>query len=249
MLGSMAIAINSLTGPAMLNLPATFVRSGIIPTTTTLIFVCLLSSRCSLHMANTISKVPNNITFVQEVEYSDVFRHFLGNQWYIMTQMIFLCCITCLNISSIVDTSQVVDTFIGNWIPGGTIAIQIQLFSSNNNTTAQEDEAEYIVSTFFWNMVQLTRWDRSECTTEEVDQGVCLPFSKCDDGAILLTLGTFITTALFLPLALLDLKENAHWQVVGLLVLLIVSFQFIIQFATTGLTPSNLTWWGDDWND
>lgn len=34
-----------------------------------------------------------------------------------------------------------------------------------------------------------------------------------------------------------------------LLVLFIVSLQFIIQFVTTGLQPSNLTWWGDDWND
>ena len=245
----MAIAINSLTGPAMLNLPATFVRSGIIPTTTTLIFVCVLSSRCSLHMANTISKVPNNIDFQQEVEYSDAFRHFLGSRWYIMTQIIFLCCITCLNISSIVDTSQVVDTFVGNWIPGGTIALQ--LFSNTTTDTQQQEqqqrrEAEYIESTF-WNVVQFVRWDRSECSTDEVDQGVCLPFAGCD--GILLTFGTFITTVLFLPLALLDLKENAWWQVAGLLILLIVSLQFIVQFAMTGLKPSNLTWWGDDWND
>jgi Tryptophan/tyrosine permease family len=245
MLGSMAIAINSLTGPAMLNLPATYVRSGIIPTTTTLIFVCLLSSRCSLHMANTISKVPNNIEFQQEVEYSDVFRHFLGSQWYITTQIIFLCCITCLNISSIVDTSQVVDTFIGNWIPGGTVALQ--LFSHSTQQQYEPDAAEFIEKTFFWHIVQFARWDRSECTTDEVEQGLCLPFAGCD--GILLTLGTLITTLLFLPLALLDLKENAWWQVAGLLILLIVSLQFLVQFAMTGLKPSNLTWWGDDWND
>lgn len=36
-LGSMAIAVNSLTGPAMLNIPDTYQRAGVIPTTVTVI--------------------------------------------------------------------------------------------------------------------------------------------------------------------------------------------------------------------
>jgi hypothetical protein len=69
-LGSMSIAVNSPTGPAVFNLPATFSKSGIIPTIATMVFVCILSATiatlvfvcillalCCLHMANTISKV------------------------------------------------------------------------------------------------------------------------------------------------------------------------------------------------
>ena len=67
MLGSVSIAANSLTGPAMLNLPATFQRSGLIPTTLAVIFVCILAALCSLHMANTISKVRGNKHFAKEV--------------------------------------------------------------------------------------------------------------------------------------------------------------------------------------
>ncbi len=67
MLGSMSIAVNSLTGPAMLNLPDTFQRSGLIPTSLTVIFVCILSAMCCLHMANTISKVRGNFDFKLEV--------------------------------------------------------------------------------------------------------------------------------------------------------------------------------------
>jgi hypothetical protein len=66
-LGSISIAVNSLTGPAMLNLPATFQKSGLIPTLATLVFVCVLSALCSLHMANTISKVPGNEKFERHV--------------------------------------------------------------------------------------------------------------------------------------------------------------------------------------
>ena len=80
-LGSMAIASNSLTGPAMLNLPATFQRAGLIPTTCTVIFVGILSALCSLHLANTISKAPGNGNFQKEV--STIFcrrksRHFIA---------------------------------------------------------------------------------------------------------------------------------------------------------------------------
>ena len=92
MLGSIAITVNSLTGPAMLDLPATFQRSGLIPTIACLLFVCALSAMCSLHIANTISKVPGNLRFTEEVEYSDVFRNFGGNRWFIFTHIVFFVC-------------------------------------------------------------------------------------------------------------------------------------------------------------
>ena len=56
LLGSLAIAVNSLAGPAILQLPFQYQQSGIIPTSLCLMFVAVLSAFCSLHMANTISK-------------------------------------------------------------------------------------------------------------------------------------------------------------------------------------------------
>ena len=67
MIGSISIAVNSLTGPAMLNLPSVFQTSGLIPTIFTIAFLCVLSTLCSLHMADTISKIPRNAHFHQEV--------------------------------------------------------------------------------------------------------------------------------------------------------------------------------------
>jgi hypothetical protein len=66
-LGSWAIAANSLTGPAMLCLPDTYQRAGLIPTTVVIMFVCILSALCCLHMSNTISKVPGNRNFTKDV--------------------------------------------------------------------------------------------------------------------------------------------------------------------------------------
>ena len=225
MLGSISIAVNSLTGPAMLNLPATFAKSGIIPTIGTLISVCVLSALCSLHMSNVISKVPGNGNFKREIEFSEAFRAFWGTQWFYITEVIFFCCIICLNISSIVDTSQVVDTFLGHWWPfGGTAALQI-----------------------FSDSVNVVQWDYSRCTQEDLEQGFCLPFRDTD--GILVTAGNVIVTVIFLPLALMDLKENATWQIIGFLILLITSTQFVIQFSMSNPDWSNVSLWGHDWDD
>lgn len=231
MLGSMAIAVNSLTGPAMLNLPATFAKSGILPTLFTLLFVCLLTCLCCLHLSNTISKVPNNLQFKQEVEFSQAFEHFWGRQWFLVTQVLFFCCITSLNISSIVDTAHVVDTFLGHWAPTGSVALKVGLHLP--------PELEWTV------------WNYSVCSHDDLVKGDCLPFrDQADQDEILMTAGNLITSLVFLPLALMDLKENAGWQILGFLILLVTSLQFIIQFALAdGFDPANATWWGYDWDD
>ena len=183
-LGSLSIAVNSITGPAMVNLPLTFQRSGVIPTTLTLVFICILSSLCSLHMANTISKVPGNDNFRKEVEFSQAFYMFWGRKWFIFTQTVYFLCVTCLNISSMVDTAQVVDTFVGHWISNGAVALQL------SSTSAQ-----------------FVRWDPSSCTQEQLVSGECIPFMQ--HSGLLLTVGYIITIVLFLPLALMDLKVRS----------------------------------------
>jgi hypothetical protein len=85
------------------------------------------------------------------------------------------------------------------------------------------------------------------CTHQELIDGLCLPFKNCD--GILITTGNIITILIFLPLALLDLKENSWWQVVGFAILLATSLQFVVQFVQFGLEPSFLSWFGTKWDD
>jgi len=224
--GSFSIAVNSLTGPAMLTLPATFQRCGLIPTISTIIFVCFLSSACSLYMADTISKIPGNDKFVREVEFSDSFNYFWGRKWFVFTEAIFFLCVTCLNISSIVDTSQVVDTFFGHWVPAGSAAVQISM--SNG---------------FEW-----IRWDPDACTEEELLSGGCTAFSSDKDDGVLLTLGYIVTALIFLPMSLMDLQENSHFQIWGFVVLVVTTIQLTMQFAWAGLYINNLSLWGKSWD-
>jgi amino acid permease len=180
-LGSLSIAVNSITGPAMVNLPLAFQQSGIIPTTVTLVFISILSSLCSLHMANTISKVPGNEAFRKEIEFSQAFYMFWGRRWWYFTQAVYFLCVTCLNVSSIVDTAQVVDVFMGHWLPSGAVALEI-------GSSATQ---------FVW-------WDLSSCSHDELVSGECIPFEQ--HSGMLLTAGYIITVVSFLPLALMDLK-------------------------------------------
>lgn len=163
-----------------------------------------------------------------------MFRVFWGERWYYATHVLFLSCILCLNISSIVDTARVVDTFAGHWGPGGAIAVQLY---------GSQCPSRRIAGTG----LQLYSWDYTMCTHQELIDGLCLPFNNCD--GILITTGNIITTLIFLPLALLDLKENSWWQVVGFGVLLATSLQFVIQFVQFGLEPSFLSWFGTKWDD
>lgn len=185
-LGSVSIAVNSLTGPAMLNLPDTFQRAGFIPTTLTLVFVAILSSLCCLHMSNTISKVSGNGNFRKEIEYSETFEAFWGHKSFISTQILFYLCILCLNISSIVDTAQVVDTFLGHWFPGGSAALYMHWDGGPH--------AKFI------------RWDFHSCPREVLLEGDCVPFADDGDVGHHLTIGYVLTVLVFLPMALMDLK-------------------------------------------
>jgi hypothetical protein len=89
-----------------------------------------------------------------------------------------------------VDTAQVVDTFLGHWIQGGSSALQ-----------------------FLWNELGLSirfiKWSYQMCSEEMMITGECLPF--LDDDGILLTTGYVVTFLVFFPLALMELKvRNNH---------------------------------------
>jgi hypothetical protein len=56
-----------------------------------------------------------------------------------------------------------------------------------------------------------------------------------------------LTLLTFMPMALMDLKENTAMQVIGFLVLLAASIGFVILFALEGVNFDNVTWWGKEW--
>lgn len=124
-----------------------------------------------------------NLNFDQLVEFSDPFHSFWNRKVYYMTQILFYLCTLCMNIAAIVDTAQVVDSFLGHSI--GTWGF------------AFDD----------WEMQQWIH--QRPCSRHKVKKGLCIPFANTEMyGDVLLTLGYVITAAVFVPICLMDLKVS-----------------------------------------
>lgn len=224
-LGSYAIAVNALAGPGILQLPFTYQQAGVIPTTFALLVVGLISALCCMHTANVVSKVPGNSNFDKVIEFSDPYRIFWNQRAYYGTQIVFYLCTLCVNIAAIVDTSEIVDSFLGH---------------SSMGTWGFAFDAGGT-----WK-----QWIHEEpCSRMEVKLDECSPFDGEEEyGKIILTLGYIFTTAVFLPICLMDLKENTAWQILGFTVLLTISTQFVICFLIDGLNFGNVSLWGETWS-
>jgi hypothetical protein len=152
-------------------------------------------------------------------------------------------------VSSIVDNAHVVDTFLGHWYPGGSAAIQIYVNDTDHG------------GGLGW---QWLRWRYDGCSLPQLSNGHCIPFKdhldpRCETPTIddeeicgpstLFTAGNLVTNVIFLPMALMDLKENCFAQCVGFIVLMVTSVQFIVQFTLSGLNWGIISWWGTDQDD
>jgi len=189
---------------------------------------------CALNFANVISKVPGNKNFTHEVEYSGVFQLFWGRNWFIITQTAYTACILCQLIASIVDVSQVVDTYMGSTF---TQASSLQYSPPSSNRT-----------------LVYVNWDLDSACGDVIDSPTttCVAFNRPTDSHLILTGGYILCFAVFVPLSLMDLKENIVWQIVGFIMLLVFSCQFALAFFSdyTRQLPdehTNLTLWGHQW--
>ena len=220
-LGSMSIAVNFLTGPAMLQIPSLYKKSGWIPTTMCILCTGFFATLACLHFANAISKIQGNRTFSKEIEYSNAFQlYWPNNSWIsLATEISFFLCVTCLNVSSLVDSAQVFDVML--CILGGTShALSITPSSSSSSSSSSETTTMVGGLDFAYQS-----WDFSSCDDNED----CIPFSNNEnDSGVLLTLGYIVNVIIFMPLALMNL------QVIAVSLRTIPIFALLlIQLATT----------------
>ena len=75
-LGSYAIAINSLAGPAVLQLPFQYQQSGFVATTLALLGVAVVSVACSMYICRVVQAIPSTAKIERPVELSTVVDYF-----------------------------------------------------------------------------------------------------------------------------------------------------------------------------
>jgi hypothetical protein len=84
-------------------------------------------------------------------------------------------------------------------------------------------------------------------TSQDEDAVICVAFNRPSDSNFIISGGYLFCALIFLPMGLLELKENVLAQIVGFFALLIFSIQFIVSFMLSGLDTSNVTLWGSTW--
>ena len=131
----------------------------------------------------------------QKIEYSETFKHFWGRKAFVFSHVTFYCCITCLNIASIVDTAQVVDQMLSRYLKGGAIALSLSreggeeqvgsggegndlesvimegIMSTNDSVNAfmGQEHSLFHDTSKSWINWTLVRWNRSACYVDNDD--------------------------------------------------------------------------------
>lgn len=238
LLGSFALTVNNISGPGMLDFPAIFQKAGYIPCLLCLFFVCLISSICATLLCDTMARIPGNESFDKRVEFSDIFRHFLGRRWFVITQLAFFLCLLSQNVAAIVSTAQVLDSLVATMILNESYALH---FNSAYKS--------------FFSVIS---WQHSDCSLQSIEDGSCVPFTydamveSPAPGGFVLTLGYVLCTFLFLYLGLLNLDENISMQIMSFFALLLISLEFLWCFHTQ-IRPEHsydrVPAFGEDWSD
>jgi hypothetical protein len=166
---------------------------------------------------------------------------FLVSQAYLVTQWLFFACTFCLNVAAMIDTAQVVDTFLG--VSGGKLLRTVGWTPFPTHTNDDDDDDGE-------SSRYLHTWIHPKCTRKQVKLGHCDPFvynashefSNGTSASVMeplsgpiLTLGYVITAAVFAPLCVMDLKENTNWQIGGCFLLLTLSAYFCFAFLQMDL--------------
>ena len=100
----------------MMSLPHVFYLAGWLPSVVCIIVVYLGSSLCGSLLADSISSLPGNSDFTQNIEFSLPFIILGGEVWYVAAEVLFIlsCMVQCC--SGIVEIAHSLDAVIARYI-------------------------------------------------------------------------------------------------------------------------------------
>ena len=222
---SIALTVNNISGAGMLEFPQMFQRAGLLPSLVSLGVVCVVSTLFASTLADTVARIPHNKHFERRIEFSDVFEQYMGRRTAMLTHVVFFMNLLSQNLAAIVACAQMFDSFAGSFWPGATWALRLSP-----------------------SPVALIRWDPSACVGPAED-AECVPFASEGEDALLVSAGYMMTLLLLAPLGLLTLEENMFQQKISFAALLLLTAQFLVSFASTGLGDGTVPWIGHHWAD
>lgn len=225
--GSVVLCFNTLLGPGLLQLPATYQRAGWLPATAALACVCLASGLAANFLCDVMArippgaKLPSGEPLPQRREFSDLFGYMFGRRLFLLTQLFFAACCFSQIISGIIAVAQVCDQ-AALFIIGTTGGVQLV------------------------PSPRLVYWTDADCAGVRL----CVPFATASaSGApapsLVLTLGYAVTTACLAPLGFLGLEENMPMQLGSFWVQCALLIKFGTVYVWRGLANFPLAAVGD----
>ena len=227
--GSFVLLLNNTMGPAMMGLPQVFQDAGVIPTTVAIVVIGVMSSLTSGFLSNSISLLPGNGNFDQEISFAMAFKLIIGKNWFHFAETMFLISCMVQACASLIETAQSLDGFIASFLIGRTYALEIlpqpRIVSwSAASCVFDNGSAGSSAPTVNANNYNVYGRLLAEASLSE-----CTPFHN--SGSLVLTLGFVVTTMLFMPFGRGHLKEALMVQIISFVMFFILAGKFMFEFA------------------
>mmetsp|Transcript_6762 Transcript_6762/g.10341 ORF Transcript_6762/g.10341 Transcript_6762/m.10341 type:complete len:529 (+) Transcript_6762:379-1965(+) len=108
-LGSFVLLVNNITGPGLVVLPLAYQKSGWIVSTFGVIFLGVISAISCDMLIESMARIQGNENFQGRVEFTYLAKKLLSRKSYYCVLVLFLFALITTNISSIVESGQVID--------------------------------------------------------------------------------------------------------------------------------------------
>jgi len=121
--GSVILLFNNLSGPGVVGIPLLFQQAGWVVPVVTMLWIGITTYLASSMICEAMRYYPKNKGYRSRVEFSTLCKFYFGDKIYLFTQFVFVLSLQSVNVTGIIETSQVMDRLILTII-GKTGAIQ-----------------------------------------------------------------------------------------------------------------------------
>ena len=250
--GSFVLLLNNTTGPAMMGLPMVYQDAGIIPTTVAIIAIGIMASLTSGFLCNSISLLPGNRNFDQEVSFATAFKLVIGKTWFHFAETMFIISCTVQACASLIETAQSLDGFIASFLIGKTYALEIlprpRIVSWSAASCIGDNDSGVSTAALAVNANTYNVYSRF---LAEASLSQCTPFHNRGD--LVLTLGFVVTALLFMPFGRGHLKEVLVVQIISFFMFAILTGKFFSEFVdridlNNPVSLSQVKWMGGNYS-
>lgn len=197
--------VNNITGPGIPSIPNAISESGWLIPCVLFVLVWAMTSLGGNMYAEAMRKIPGNEHFCGRIEYTSIVKHYFGPCWYAFAQMGLNGALQSLNIISVIQSAQVMDSLISS-IFGNSCALNLTPFYNvlhGHNVAGSDD--------FFSCM-----------NVNEVDSGSAW---GCH---VVVSAGFVLVLALTIPWGMFNLEDNIIYQVVAFTLLIVVIIMWVV---------------------